>query len=147
VTEGILVVAVPAALTLVGVIYVARNTRRSTELAQQIEGVKAQALSKAEVIKVSTEAESKRFDALLDTQSEFIKDLQAENRAQRQEMIDKDKLHREEMLQVRADIMEVTKLMNNCVEARQAQETVVARLSAEVVDLQQKLEALQHPAQ
>jgi hypothetical protein len=50
------------------------------------------------------------------------------------------------MLQVRQEVTEISKLMNACVEARQAQETVVARLSAEVVDLRQQLSLLQNPA-
>jgi hypothetical protein len=141
----LLVIGIPAVLTLVGTIYVAYSSRRNTALANQIEGVKAAAISKAETIKVTTEAEIKRTDTLLDTQLQFIKDLQVENRAQRQEMLDKDRLHREEMIQVRQEVLEITKLMNNCVEARQAQETVVARLSAEVVDLRQQLSDL-HPA-
>jgi predicted site-specific integrase-resolvase len=142
----LLLVVIPGLLTLVGVLYAAWSSRRNTELANQIEGVKTQALSKAETIKVSTEAESKRLDSLLDTQSEFIKDLQAENRAQRQEMLDKDKLHREEMLQVRADVTEVTKFMNNCVAARQEQEKTIRELSDKVLDLQARLMDQQHPA-
>ena len=141
----LLLIGIPGFLTLVGTIYVAYSSRRNTALANEIEGVKAAAIGKAETIKVTTEAEIKRTDALLDTQLQFIKDLQAENRAQRQEMLDKDRLHREEMIQVRQEVLEITKLMNNCVEARQAQETVVARLSAEVVDLRQQLSDL-HPA-
>ena len=142
----LLLVGIPAVLTLVGTIYVAYSSRRNTALANQIEGVKTAAISKAETIKVTTEAEIKRTDALLDTQLQFIKDLQAENRAQRQEMLDKDRIHREEMIQVRQEVMEISKLMNNCIEARNAQETTVARLSAEVLTLKGKLTDLQHPA-
>jgi hypothetical protein len=143
----LLVIGIPAVLTLVGTIYVAYSSRRNTALANQIEGVKAAAISKAETIKVTTEAEIKRTDALLDTQLQFIKDLQAENRAQRQEMLDKDRIHREEMIQVRQEVLEISKLMNNCIEARNVQETTVARLSAEVLTLKGKLTDLQHPAQ
>jgi hypothetical protein len=142
----LLVIGIPAVLTLVGTIYVAYSSRRNTALANQIEGVKVAAISKAETIKVTTEAEIKRTDALLDTQLQFIKDLQAENRAQRQEMLDKDRIHREEMIQVRQEVMEISKLMNNCIEARNAQETTVARLSEEVLTLKGKLTDLQHPA-
>jgi hypothetical protein len=142
----LLVIGIPAVLTLVGTIYVAYSSRRNTALANQIEGVKTAAISKAETIKVTTEAEIKRTDALLDTQLQFIKDLQAENRSQRQEMLDKDRIHREEMIQVRQEVMEISKLMNNCIEARNAQETTVARLSAEVLTLKGKLTDLQHPA-
>jgi hypothetical protein len=142
----LLLIAVPAVLTLVGTIYVARNSRRSAELAQQIEGVKAQALTKAETIKVGTDAEIRRTDQLLETQLQFIQDLQVENRAQRQEMLASDKIHREEMLQVRQDVMEITKLMNACIEARNAQEATVAKLGAEVLSLKAKLTDLQHPA-
>ena len=141
-----LLIAVPAVLTLVGTIYVARNSRRSADLAQQIEGVKAQALTKAETIKVGTDAEIRRTDQLLETQLQFIQDLQVENRAQRQEMLASDKIHREEMLQVRQDVMEIAKLMNACIEARNAQEATVAKLGAEVLSLKAKLTDLQHPA-
>lgn len=149
----LLLVGIPAVLTLVGTIYVAYSSRRNTALANEIEGVKAAAISKAETLKVTTEAEIKRTDALLDTQLQFIKDLQAENRAQRQEMLDKDKLHREEMIQVRQEVLEISKLMNNCVEARQVQEKTVAaqgetisKLRAEVLELKGRLTDLQHPA-
>jgi hypothetical protein len=142
----LLLIGIPAVLTLIGTIYVAYSSRRNAALANQIEGVKVAAISKAETIKVTTEAEIKRTDALLDTQLQFIKDLQAENRAQRQEMLDKDRIHREEMIQVRQEVMEISKLMNNCIEARNAQETTVARLSAEVLTLKGKLTDLQHPA-
>jgi hypothetical protein len=155
-----LLVGIPAVLTLVGTIYVAYSSRRNADLANQIEGVKAQALSKAETIKVSTEAETKRTDALLDTQMTFIRELQTENRAQRQEMLATDKIHREEMLQVRQEVTEISKLMNACVEARQAQEKTVqaqgetihtqgktiTKLSAEVLELKGRLTDMQHPA-
>ena len=137
--EQVIVTAIAGGLALAGTIYGYRSTRRNTELAVKIETNKAQANAQVEVVKAHTETEQKRTDQLLDTQMQFIKDLQAENRAQRQEMLDKDRLHREEMMQVRSEVAEITKLMNNCVEARNAQETVVARLSAEVLDLKQRL--------
>ena len=142
----LLAIAIPGLLTLIGVIYVQRNTRKVAQKAAEVEKGRAEDLQEVEIIKVKTEGDVKRVDTLLDTQMELIRELQIENRTQRKEAVEKDKLHREEMMQVRSDVAEITKLMNNCVEARQAQEVTVARLSAEVLDLKDRLAALQPPA-
>jgi hypothetical protein len=151
--DQVLIIIGGAVIALVGTIYGVRSSSKNTDLANRIDLAKAEAIGKADTIKAKTEAETKRTDALLDTQMTFIRELQTENRAQRQEMLDKDKQQREEMLQMRQEIMEVTRLMNNCVEARQVQEKTVqaqgetiAKLTAEVLELKGKLTDLQHPA-
>lgn len=112
------VVTVSATLTLIGTIYVARSSRRSTDLATKIEVNKTQAIAKAEMVKTTTEAETKRIDQIIDSQQGFIKLLQEENKEQRVEVSEKDKLHREEILQIRSEIAEIARLMSICVEER-----------------------------
>jgi hypothetical protein len=113
-----LLFGIAALLTAVGGFYAARVNRRSAELANKIELAKSEAVGKAETIKAGTDAEIRRTDQLLDTQMDFIRDLQKENRDQRQEMIEKDKQHRDEMLQIRNEVIDLHKLMSVCIEER-----------------------------
>lgn len=120
---------IAAIITAIGGIYGFKQSKKTDRLAIEIEKnrainankaelVKTEAISKAEVIKVETKAETEKLNLLIDNQMGFIRDLQEENRTQRKEMIEKDKLHREEMLQVRAEMSEYSRLMSICIEER-----------------------------
>lgn len=133
------VIVIAAVITLVGTVYVARNSRKSADLAKQIEQnkteatlkaevIKTEVIARADVIKAETNAETQRIDHLLGSQQEFIKIIQDENKQQRTEMLDKDKLHREEMLQIREEVGEISRLMAICVEERSKFKYEVQRL-------------------
>lgn len=88
------------------------------ENTRHIEIIKAEAIGKAEEVKTTTEAETKRIDQLLDTSLDLIKNLQTENRQQREDMSRKDKQHTEELLQIRNRMNELDKNMQICIEER-----------------------------
>lgn len=116
------VVVFAAIVTVMGTVWVARTSRKASEkatnLATNLEIHKTQATANADIVKTTTEAETKRIDQVIDSQQEFIRIIQDENKQQRVEMLEKDKLHREEMLQIRSDVAELTRLMTICVEER-----------------------------
>src|SRR5687767_5285028 len=74
----IIITIIAGGMALAGTIYAARSSRRSSLLGTQLDIVKAEAMSKANIIKTQSDADTHRLDQLLAGQAKFIDNLQGQ---------------------------------------------------------------------
>lgn len=116
---------------LVAGYFAMKQIKAKGQIESKAEVIKTETMAKATEVQVATEKETKRIDQLLDTTMELIRNLQAENRQQRQEITNKDLQHADELMQIRSRMSEIEKKLQDCVVGRSQIELKFDRLKAE----------------
>lgn len=100
--------------------FAVRQTKTNATTAAKAEIIKTEVQAKATEIEITTQKETQRIDQVLDATMDLIRNLQEENRQQRNDMTSKDAQHAAELLQIRNRMNDLDKLMSVCIEERGA---------------------------